>query len=160
LVLLLLYLQYFNWTNIIKHIISFLSWQYLLSYIYVVRCIFKEYETAYMLWYKHGGSCRAREKFKRNTRRSRVSLTSRVFISQYIEGSMCGAPVRALVSHHRASGSITCSVLGKYFSTETLLIYLTDVWLKEMNKGNLNGLLLIDFRKAFDISCQFILDIL
>jgi hypothetical protein len=57
--------------------------------------IFKEYETAarvYMLWYKHDGSCRAWEKFKRNTRRSRAflgllecSTTSRVFMSQYID---------------------------------------------------------------------------
>jgi sarcosine oxidase/L-pipecolate oxidase len=39
----------------------------------------------------------------------------------------------------------------KCHSTETLLVYLTDIWLKEMCLGNLNGVLLIDFRKAFDM---------
>ena len=36
-------------------------------------------------------------------------------------------------------------------SCETLLINLTDKWLEAMDNGNLTGLLLIDFRKAFDI---------
>lgn len=36
-------------------------------------------------------------------------------------------------------------------SCETLLVHLTDKWLGSMDNGNLTGLLLIDFRKAFDI---------
>jgi hypothetical protein len=36
-----------------------------------------QYVSIDILWYKHAGSCRAREKFKRTTRRSRV------FMSQY-----------------------------------------------------------------------------
>ena len=38
-----------------------------------------------------------------------------------------------------------------YHSCETLLLSLTDKWLESMDNGNLTGLLLIDFRKAFDL---------
>ena len=37
-----------------------------------------------------------------------------------------------------------------YHSCETLLLRLTDKWLESMDNGYLTGLLLIDFRKAFD----------
>jgi hypothetical protein len=42
-----------------------------------IYCIIKEYKTAahvYILWYTHAGSCRAWEKFKRDSRNSRVFL--------------------------------------------------------------------------------------
>ena len=38
-----------------------------------------------------------------------------------------------------------------YHSCETLLLSLTDKWLESMDNGNLTGLLLIDFRKVFDL---------
>ena len=38
-----------------------------------------------------------------------------------------------------------------YHSCKTLLLSLTDKWLESMDNGNLTGLLLIDFRKAFDL---------
>ena len=36
-------------------------------------------------------------------------------------------------------------------SCETLLLHLTDKWLKHMDNSELTGLLLVDFRKAFDL---------
>ena len=38
-----------------------------------------------------------------------------------------------------------------YHSCETLLLSLTDKWLESMDNGNLTDLLVIDFRKAFDL---------
>ena len=38
-----------------------------------------------------------------------------------------------------------------FHSCETLLLSLTDEWLEAIDKGQLTGLLLVDFRKAFDL---------
>ena len=37
------------------------------------------------------------------------------------------------------------------YSCESLLLKLTDTWLDTMDKGDLIGLLLVDFCKAFDL---------
>ncbi len=39
----------------------------------------------------------------------------------------------------------------KYYSSQTVLIKLTDYIIENMDKGELTGLLLIDLRKAFDL---------
>ena len=39
---------------------------------------------------------------------------------------------------------------NKGLSTELLLVYLTDKWKMEMGRGKFVGIILIDFRKAFD----------
>ena len=39
-------------------------------------------------------------------------------------------------------------------SCETLLLHLTDKWLKSMDNSELTGLVLVDFRKAFDLVNQ------
>ena len=39
----------------------------------------------------------------------------------------------------------------KFHSCQTALTKLTDSWLKEMDNGNITGVTLLDFRKAFDL---------
>ena len=39
-------------------------------------------------------------------------------------------------------------------STETLLLYLTEVWKNELDNGRVIGMLFIDFPKAFDSLCH------
>ena len=39
-------------------------------------------------------------------------------------------------------------------STELLLLHLTEVWKNEVDKGNVVGVLFIDFKKAFDSVCH------
>ena len=70
-------------------------------------------------------------------------------LSKLFERHVCNHLQNYLTEHSLLAPNQ--SGFRKHHSTETLLIYLTDAWLKEMNKGNLNGLLLIDFRKAFDM---------
>ena len=36
-------------------------------------------------------------------------------------------------------------------SCETALVYMTDEWLKALDKGDMIGVLFVDFRKAFDL---------
>ena len=39
----------------------------------------------------------------------------------------------------------------KSHSCQTALVKITDMWLKEMNDGNLTGVVFLDFKKAFDL---------
>ena len=45
----------------------------------------------------------------------------------------------------------------QFHSCQTALTKLTDEWLEEIDKGNLTGVLLLDFRKAFDLVNHHIL---
>ena len=40
------------------------------------------------------------------------------------------------------------------YSTELLLLHLTEVWKNEVDKGNVVGVLFIDFKKSFDSVCH------
>ena len=47
--------------------------------------------------------------------------------------------------HHEQSG------FRQFHSCQTALTELTDNWLKQMDEGNLTGVTLLDFTKAFDL---------
>jgi hypothetical protein len=67
---------YFKWfSEFIKNIFGVFSFQMVL--VHVINIAFNtqpKYKCVYKLWYKHAASCRAQEKFTRNTRRRRVFL--------------------------------------------------------------------------------------
>lgn len=59
----------------------------------------------------------------------------------------------ALVTHVFASNNLTSDrqwAFRKGFSTELLLTQLTELWRKEVDKGNAVAVAFIDFKKAFD----------
>ena len=59
----------------------------------------------------------------------------------------------ALVTHVFASNDLASDrqwVFRKGFSTELLLTQLTELWRKEVDKGNAVAVAFIDFKKAFD----------
>ncbi|CAB4007131.1 Hypothetical predicted protein, partial [Paramuricea clavata] len=58
-----------------------------------------------------------------------------------------------LLGYLQEHNLLTSSQFGSrpFHSCETMLLQLTDSLLNDMDKGNLSGILLIDFRKAFDL---------
>ena len=58
-----------------------------------------------------------------------------------------------LVTVKNTTSQLTSSQFGSrpFHSCETMLLQLTDSLLNDMDKGNLSGILLLDFRKAFDL---------
>ena len=46
----------------------------------------------------------------------------------------------------------------KHYSTELLLLYLTELWTKSLDEGQAVGVIFIDFRKAFDTVDHVVLD--
>ena len=59
----------------------------------------------------------------------------------------------ALVTHVFASNNLASDrqlAFRKGFSTELLLTQLTELWRKEVDKGNAVAVAFIDFKKAFD----------
>ena len=57
-----------------------------------------------------------------------------------------------LDDHMDSNGALTTSQLGfrKGRSTEGLLLHITEIWKQALDEGLIEGVLLIDFRKAFD----------
>ena len=66
--------------------------------------------------------------------------------SKLLEGVVCSA-----IDENRVSfPNVRQWGYKKGLSTELLLVYLTDKWKMEMDRGNFVSIILIDFRKAFD----------
>ena len=66
--------------------------------------------------------------------------------SKLLEGVVCAA----MDDHRVTIPNIRQWDYKKGLSTELLLVYLTEKWKMEMNRGKFVGIILIDFRKAFD----------
>ena len=112
--------------------------------------------------------CIERSQFPSQWKLSKVSALfkkgSRMERENYRPISLLGIPSKVLesiicenIDIHFTKNQLSSPHQWAYkegYSTELLLLHLTEVWKNEVDKGNVVGVLFIDFKKAFDSVCH------